>query len=989
MREAVIVALLCAGVALPAAPQERASGRPALTAELERAGHIGDDPTYQQVLETYQARETLAPRQVRLELPATQYAAATPGSVRVASEVGGRSEPVLAWEREDTWLEYAFDVPAEGLYQVELEYYPLPGERGDIRRALLVDGRFVFRELRSLRLPRTWKDAHPPRRDNQGNHVRPRQVEHPVWRTVVLSDPEGMQRDPFLFHFTEGRHTLRFLAIKEPMALATIAVVSPPALPGYESVLARHTEHGRQPASGELIAIQGEHTSLKSDPTLRMEHSSHLTVEPPAGQHRLLNVFGSWRWRRGGQFATWEFTIAEPGLYQIAMNVYQPWNSGLPSVRSIRIDGRYPFAEMREVAIPFARQRQLFRLGGDEEPYLFWFDEGRHSLTMTVTVGAVSSVIRTIENVVREASRLQRKVILITGVDPDPNREWDTLTESVPQLVPSLTRMAEDLEVQREVLVELSRSSRPPAANTLAIARDQLLSMARDPASVPYRQDELSSTLSSLVGWLLELKVQPLQLDWIAIAAPDAPFPRVRPNIFERIAAAWNTFLASFTRDYTVVGDRYDEDPEALTVWIARGREWAEVIKQLADETFTTDTGIRVNVNVLPAGVGIGGGGTQALLLQAVIGSAPDVALGVEPVLPVEFGIRNGLVNLNEFPDYPEVAKRFRPGALIPYHFRGADYALPENQSFSMLFYRTDILAELSLSVPQTWDDVYQLLPELQRNGLDFYYTGVAAIPGVVHPGLLPFLLQNGGQFYNENHLSALGDPVALRAFTQWTELYTNWRIPMEANFFNRMRTGEMPIGVADYFVYVQLHTSAPELTGWWEMAPIPGVHRPDGTIDRSAGGAGQVAVIFKQSDQHGEAWEFLKWWTSADIQTRFGEELEALLGVEARWNTANVEALRRLPWPNEDINAILEQWQWFEEQPMVLGGYFTNRHVQNAWNRVVLQGENPREALEIAVEDINTELRRKQREFGFRPPPLEPPELPAAIQELVDRRQE
>jgi hypothetical protein len=104
-------------------------------------------------------------------------------------------------------------------------------------------------------------------------------------------------------------------------------------------------------------------------------------------------------------------------------------------------------------------------------------------------------------------------------------------------------------------------------------------------------------------------------------------------------------------------------------------------------------------------------------------------------------------------------------------------------------------------------------------------------------------------------------------------------------------------------------------------------------------------------------------------VQVRFGEELEALIGVEARWNTANVEALTGLPWPNEDIKAILAQWQWFKEQPAVPGGYFTDQHVKNAMYRVVNTGMNPRESLEIAVEDIDRELRRKQAEFGMTPP--------------------
>jgi ABC-type glycerol-3-phosphate transport system substrate-binding protein len=196
-----------------------------------------------------------------------------------------------------------------------------------------------------------------------------------------------------------------------------------------------------------------------------------------------------------------------------------------------------------------------------------------------------------------------------------------------------------------------------------------------------------------------------------------------------------------------------------------------------------------------------------------------------------------------------------------------------------------------------------------------------------------------------------------------------------------------MPIGISDYTTYVTLSIGAPELKGWWKMAPLPGMPQADGSIDRSAGGIGNASAIFTQSRKRVAAWELLKWWTSTEIQARFGEELEALIGIEARWNTANIEALRSLPWPSEDITAILEQWEWFREQPIVLGGYFTSRHVQFAWTRVVLQGENPREALELATEDINRELRRKQAEFGFRPPAAVAREIPAEIERLIEER--
>ncbi len=936
------------------------------------------DLPYLEALAGWDATGARATEGVSVVLDGLACSASSPGVAVARAGVGGRAGAVLAWEREDTWIEWTFTVPVDGLYTIAVEYFPLPGRRGAVQRALLVDGVMPFREANNLQLPRLWTDEGAPHKDNRGNDVRPRQVEVSTWRTQVLEDPIGVPRGPLEFHFTAGRHVLRLVAVKEPVAIARIIVASPVRLPTYAEVEAMYARKGYTEARDAFVMIQAERPAWKTDPAVRMETSGDLRADPPAGAHRIFNVFGSYRWRWGSQAVTWRFTVAEAGLYRISMKALQNYKNGLPSVRRVAIDGVVPFAELEEVSFPDVRQAQLVTLGDGTKPYLFRLEPGEHTITLSVTTGEVRSVIGTIERTTQELSRLLRRVILITGVNPDPNREWDDLPERIPDLLPSLRRMADGLDRERQVLLRVAGGGRPPAANTLAFASDQFRSLADRFQTIPYRLADISATVSSLVEWLIDLKDQPLELDWIAISSPDAPLPSVRAGFFERLAASWNAFISSFTTDYAGVGNVYGSGRErVLTVWIARPREYVEIIKEMADEDFTVESGVRVNVSVIPVDQ------MQAILLNALVGTAPDVALGIDANLPFDLGVRGALADLNDFPDYPDVAGRFRPGALIPYHFKGADWALPETQGFSMLFYRTDLLGELGLEAPDTWDDVYAMLPKLQKNGMNFGYEGVASIPGLVSPGLLPFLLQRGGRFYNEDNLSALDEPQALSAFRQWTELYTQWKVPTLANFYAQFRTGDLPVGISDYFSYVRFHTAAPELAGWWKMAPIPGIRQADGTVDRSAGGQSQVTILFAGSAMRVEGWEFLTWWTSADVQTRFGEELEALIGVEARWNTANVEALTGLPWPNEDIEAILEQWQWFKEQPAVPGGYFTDQHVKNAMYRVVNSGMNPRESLEIAVEDIDRELRRKQAEFGMTPPASAaqglPPDLEAS----------
>jgi len=930
----------------------------------EQWGDLIPEPYYAEVLADYQTKGYTSPKGVQIDLAGPDYSAQSNADIKLIANVGGKDAPILDWEEGDGtgWIEWTFQVPSSGLYNLGIEYYPLPGKRASIQRDLQIDGKYPFIEARRLAFDRTWKDAHLPDRDNQGNDIRPSQVEAPRWRFQIFEDALGMYRSPYLFYLEAGKHTVRMGVIREPIGIARISLLSPPEVPTYQELANQYKEKGDQPTQNEMIVIQGEDAEFKSSPTLTRNYSPNPSAYPLAEGNFRLNVFGGWRWRRSGETASWRFTLPQTGLYEIGIKRWHGDWSKMPVFRSLTIDGQYPFDEMRDVSFPYDWNWRTDTLSDPTgKPYLFYLTAGEHVLEMRSVLGPIAETVRVVDGVTREMSDLARRVILLTGAEPDPLMEWD-MGKEIPDLVPRLLAMAEALEQEAKHLTEIA-GSRPTSADTLLEVASQLRNMADKPDTVPSRLKQISETQSMLGYWALDLQEGDFEVDSIIFASPDRQMPPGNAGMLAQWRLTAINFLASFRKEYTVIGNVYDpktsKDTVVLEVWMARGLEWGKIMKELIEETFTPQTGIRVNLHLVPPG-SLSAGDMSVLLLAATAGKAPDVACAVNPNLPVEFAIRNALVPVSKYEDYSEISKRFRPGALIPYTYLGQVYALPETQNFSMMFYRTDILDALGLKAPQTWDELYEIMWTLQQNGLDFYYP-----PGP--EGLTPFLFQDGGDYYTKDSFhSALDQPEALQAFRDWTSLYTNYHIPMYADFFNRFKTGEMPIGIADYWTYVLLSTAARELTGRWQMAPIPGVRMPDGTINRATGGEGNAVVIFRQSEHPQEAWEFAKWWTSTEVQLRYGVELEALLGVEARWNTANVDALQEMSWPRNDIQAITEQWQWFQERPVVLGGYYTPRHIGNAWNKVVLQGTNPREALEEAVREINRELRKKQEEFGI-----------------------
>lgn len=166
----------------------------------------------------------------------------------------------------------------------------------------------------------------------------------------------------------------------------------------------------------------------------------------------------------------------------------------------------------------------------------------------------------------------------------------------------------------------------------------------------------------------------------------------------------------------------------------------------------------------------------------------------------------------------------------------------------------------------------------------------------------------------------------------------------------------------------MSIMVAAPELSGKVAIAPLPGIEKENGEIDRSVGNiTGQSTIILSSCQQVDDAWDFVSWWTSDETQTTFGREIEALVGLSARWNSANIHAFESMAWDPDDLEVIQEMWNHYREVPVVLGGYFTSRYLTNAWNSTVISGQNLRDCLEDAVFEINRELETKQEEYGVK----------------------
>ena len=277
-------------------------------------------------------------------------------------------------------------------------------------------------------------------------------------------------------------------------------------------------------------------------------------------------------------------------------------------------------------------------------------------------------------------------------------------------------------------------------------------------------------------------------------------------------------------------------------------------------------------------------------------------------------------------------------------------------------------MEELGLEVPNTWDELIAELPTIQGNSLTI---------GVNFPDILvldlsalnSMIYQQGGYIYDEEAKRTLVDSEAgVAGFKQYTSLYNDYGLPVVFDFVSRFRSGEMPMGVASYATYNTLMVSAPEIRGLWDFTLFPGTKKADGTIDRTAQTDGLCCMMIATDDEKTKknAWEFMKWWVSAEAQVRFGREMESILGASARYQTANQDALVQLAWSNKQLKVLQTQMAQTRGFPEIAGGYSTQRHLTNAVRKVINTKEDQRETLLNYARTINEEIRIKRREFNL-----------------------
>jgi ABC-type glycerol-3-phosphate transport system substrate-binding protein len=787
-------------------------------------------------------------------------------------------------------------------------------------------------------------------------------VEVKKWMTGTFSDNETFNGCVYRFYLKAGEHTLTLASQREAIAISSLSLHGIEKIMTSNELNTYNQQQGYQDTSRQYILKEAEDIYEKSNNTLlpTYDRSSPLT-QPYAVSHIMRNTIGQTSWSSPGQWISYEVEVDTSGLYELGVKFKQSYQIGMATCRNIYIDGKIPSESYENVIFPYNVQWQYKTISDDSgTPNKIYLTKGKHIIKFEVTLGKWSGVLAAVDQINMDLNDLYRKIVMVTGTTPDMYRDYH-LEKQIAGLTDTMTGMADRLSALADDFNQLNKTRASQSEDLRRVAK-QLASFVQKPDTIAARLSSFRDNITFLSSWLIELSSQSLEMDYLVLKSSNVENPRVKASLWESLKHTAALFITSFTSDYSSLNENGSSN-NSITVWISSGRDQAQIIKDLISDSFTPHTNISVNLAIVQSG----------LIEATLAGKGPDIALFVPRGQPINLAWRGSLTDLTQFDTYNEVASRFSTDAAIPYSFQNGVYALPDTQSFFMLFYRTDILKEMNLEPPKTWDEMVSLSSVLQQHNMNvgIPYSTVTA-QGAVDSGLgvkdifSTLLLQSSGSVYNADHTATgLDSDVAYSAFRRWTEFYTLYGYKTDYDFNTRFRSGEMPVGIASYEMYNTFSIAAPEIRNQWAMTQVPGIEEKDGTINKTVAASGSANILFKNAKNQNACWDFMDWFTTADVQYKYGVAIEDLLGASARYSSANLEAFDRLPWSNAELKTIQEQRSSVQEIPEVPGGYFVIRCLDNAFRTVVFNAKNPKEVFEQQNAIINEEIKRKLKEIN------------------------
>ncbi len=841
-------------------------------------------------------------------------------------------------------------------------------------------------------IPQTWTVANSAvvndqvlrffTKDIDLNEIRTGLDDVPEWTTYDFKDSNGFLQTPFEVvlepHDDTGLVTISLESVNEPIVISGINLKTPVDLPSYETWRAQYNDAA---GSGQ-IKIEAEYFSAASSQTIYpVSNTTSAMNSPSSTKFAVLNTVGGDKWQSPGQWIEYKFSVDESGMYKIATRFKQSVLDGMYTSRILSLysdgldvgtKGYYngvPYDEANRVQFDYSSDWQSEFLTGvtviknadgtqeeKEQQLEFYFEKGvTYTLRLEVSLGNMGDVVRRVQEALDSINADYLNILKLTGSKPDEDRDYG-FKRVMGDTIIDLRDQRNALNAVAEELANAANIKSSMTATLEKVAR-LLDTMYTDDTSIAKNLEQLKTYIGSLGTWLSDAKTQPLTLDYLVVQPiNNEELPKAKANFWQALVHEVASFMQSFFRNYNRMGAMTEvADEDTVEVWLAYGRDQSQVIRGLINDQFTSKNNVAVNLKLVAA----------ATLLPSILsGMGPDVYIGLSEDNVINYAIRGALLPIEDLDGFDEAVADFTESAMVVMGIEDAEekmhyYGLPETQVFPMMFVREDILADLNIDIPKTWDDVKEAIPVLQTNNMQIG----------MQQDYRVFLYQKDGELFADGGMRInLDSNVALESFETMCDMFTMYSFPYKYDLANRFRTGEMPIVFAPSYTatYNQLKVFATEIEGLWNFYPMPGYYNEEGVLNNKSVSTMTAIVMIVGCDNVDGAWDFMKWHVDSECQIAYANEMVAIMGPSAKHATANLDALESLPWTAEEYDQLERQFNSLAAIPNYPGSYIITRYTKFAFLDAFNENADPVTELQSYINIINKEITRKREEFGL-----------------------
>ncbi len=308
------------------------------------------------------------------------------------------------------------------------------------------------------------------------------------------------------------------------------------------------------------------------------------------------------------------------------------------------------------------------------------------------------------------------------------------------------------------------------------------------------------------------------------------------------------------------------------------------------------------------------------------VGRGPDMAR-VDWSFVCELARKNALIDMDDF-GFGKIKDQYLPAPLGTNFIDGKYRGVPDQTTGVALFYNKKIFRAAGLdpeAPPKTWDEFVEIGKKIVNNSSGTYAFGMEN----TFWWTLPFFNTFGAKIISDDGKKCLLDsPEAVAAMEFKASLYTKHKIEAGAWGAGAI-TPEQGFVNGKYAMIFMGPWNLPKFTTSgldFGVSLIPA--GPKGT---STNVGGTDVVIFKTSKYQKKCYEFLVYFTSAEIQAKWCKKLNQM--------PVNMKAYDLLKFDDKNLNVFMEQMKTAVSNPVVTN-YGDLEDIANPEMETILSGD-------------------------------------------------